>query len=115
MTESPIDQIRARAVEAQVIEVLRTVYDPEIPVNIVELGLVYDCRVESLPGGGHKAVVHFTLTAQGCGMGPAIAMDARRRIESLPGVVEADVRVVWDPPWHQSMISPEGRRQLGLE
>jgi probable FeS assembly SUF system protein SufT len=93
---------------------LRNVYDPEIPVNIVELGLVYDLKIEPLPAGGSNVQVAMTLTAQGCGMGPSIAMDAQRRIESLPGVGEAHVRVVWDPPWNPNMISPEGRAKLGM-
>ncbi len=94
---------------------LRNVYDPEIPVNIVELGLVYDLKIEPLPeGGGSNVQVAMTLTAQGCGMGPSIAMDAQRRIEALPGVGEAHVRVVWDPPWNPNMISPEGRAKLGM-
>lgn len=92
---------------------LKNVYDPEIPVNIVDLGLVYDLRIEPAPSGS-KVYVAMTLTAQGCGMGPSIAMDARRRIESLPGVAEADVEVVWDPPWNPQMISPEGREKLGM-
>jgi probable FeS assembly SUF system protein SufT len=93
---------------------LRNVYDPEIPVNIVDLGLVYDLKIESLATGGSNVQVAMTLTAQGCGMGPSIAMDAQRRIESLPGVGEAHVRVVWDPPWNPNMISPEGRAKLGM-
>ncbi len=93
---------------------LRNVYDPEIPVNIVDLGLVYDLSVEPLAEGGSNVQVAMTLTAQGCGMGPSIAMDAQRRIEALPGVGEAHVRVVWDPPWNPNMISPEGRAKLGM-
>jgi probable FeS assembly SUF system protein SufT len=93
---------------------LRNVYDPEIPVNIVELGLVYDLKIEALPEGASNVQVAMTLTAQGCGMGPSIAMDAQRRIEALPGVAEAHVRVVWDPPWNPNMISPEGRAKLGM-
>lgn len=92
---------------------LKNVYDPEIPVNIVDLGLVYDLRIEPSDAGS-RVFVAMTLTAQGCGMGPSIAMDARRRIESLPGVDEADVQVVWDPPWNPQMISPEGREKLGM-
>lgn len=99
--------------ESMVWDELKNVYDPEIPVNIVDLGLVYDMRIES-GEGGKKIFVAMTLTAQGCGMGPSIAMDARRRIESLPGVEEADVQVVWDPPWNPQMISPEGREKLGM-
>jgi probable FeS assembly SUF system protein SufT len=93
---------------------LRNVYDPEIPVNIVDLGLVYDMTIEPLAAGGSNVQVAMTLTAQGCGMGPSIAMDAQRRLEALPGVGEAHVRVVWDPPWNPNMISPEGRAKLGM-
>jgi probable FeS assembly SUF system protein SufT len=100
--------------EEQVWDELRNVYDPEIPVNIVDLGLVYDMRVEALPSGGNNVQVQMTLTAQGCGMGPTIAMDAQRRLEALPGVEEAHVQVVWDPPWNPNMISPEGKAKLGM-
>jgi len=93
---------------------LRNVYDPEIPVNIVDLGLVYDLRIEPLLEGGSSVQVAMTLTAQGCGMGPSIAMDAQRRLEVLPGIGKAHVRVVWDPPWNPNMISPEGRARLGM-
>jgi probable FeS assembly SUF system protein SufT len=89
---------------------LKQVYDPEIPVNVVDLGLIYDMRIE-----GRNVHVKMTLTAPGCGMGPSIAMDAQRRIESLPGVEAADVQVVWDPPWSPHMISPEGKARLGME
>ena len=94
--------------------VLKTCFDPEIPVNIVDLGLVYDMALEPLPTGGHKVFVKMTLTAPGCGMGPTIARDAQQKILSLNGVEDAAVEVVWDPPWHQSMISGEGRKILGL-
>ena len=93
---------------------LKNVFDPEIPVNIVDLGLIYDLQIEPTPRGRSKVAVKMTLTAQGCGMGPAIAMDAQRRIEQLPGVEEADVQVVWDPPWSPHMISAEGRAKLGM-
>ena len=106
-TDGPVD-------ESMVWDELKNVYDPEIPVNIVDLGLVYDMRLEPVESGGQRVFVAMTLTAQGCGMGPSIAMDARRRIESLPGVEEADVQVVWDPPWNPQMISPEGREKLGM-
>jgi len=94
---------------------LKNVYDPEIPVNIVDLGLVYDMRILPLESGASRVEVKMTLTAQGCGMGGPISMDAKHRIESLPGVEEADVQVVWDPPWNPHMISPEGRAKLGME
>jgi probable FeS assembly SUF system protein SufT len=94
---------------------LKHVYDPEIPVNIVDLGLVYDLRIDPLPDGRSRVEVKMTLTAPGCGMGQTIAMDARHHIENLPGVAEADVQVVWDPPWNPHMISPDGRAKLGME
>jgi probable FeS assembly SUF system protein SufT len=101
--------------EKKVWDTLRTCYDPEIPVNIVDLGLVYDLHIEKLPSGFSRVNVKMTLTAPGCGMGPAIAGDAQQKIMYLDGVEQADVEVVWDPPWHQSMITAEGRRILGLE
>jgi probable FeS assembly SUF system protein SufT len=100
--------------EEEVWEQLRTVYDPEIPVNIVDLGLVYDCQVVTSPDSGTRVDVKMTLTAPGCGMGPAIAQDARYKILTIPGVDEADVELVWDPPWNQHMISEAGKMKLGL-
>ncbi len=94
---------------------LRSCFDPEIPVNIVDLGLIYDCGVRSLPDGGHKAVVRFTLTAQGCGMGQFLKEDIKKRLLAVPGVREVDIELVWDPPWNQSMISTSAKQQLGIE
>ena len=93
---------------------LRKVYDPEIPVNIVDLGLVYSMDVEKKEDSSYKVNVAMTLTAPGCGMGPAIAEDAKGKILLVPGVGDADVRITWDPPWNQSMISEEGKMKLGL-
>jgi len=93
---------------------LKKVYDPEIPVNIVDLGLVYSMDIEPLAAGGHHVNVSMTLTAPGCGMGPAIAEDARSKVLVVPGVSSADVRLVWEPAWNQSMISEEGKMRLGL-
>lgn len=94
---------------------LRNVYDPEIPVNIVDLGLVYSLEVEPRPEtGGFRVSVQMTLTAPGCGMGPAIADDAKGKLLLVPGVDDAEVALVWDPPWNQGMISEEGKMQLGL-
>jgi probable FeS assembly SUF system protein SufT len=95
-------------------EQLKSVYDPEIPVNIVDLGLVYSCDSEEQADGTHMVDIKMTLTAPGCGMGPVIADDARSKIMSLPGVSEATVDIVWDPPWNQDMISEEGKMVLGL-
>ena len=93
---------------------LRMVFDPEIPVNIVDLGLVYSMDVSKLEEGGFKVDVAMTLTAPGCGMGPAIAEDAKGKILLVPGVSTADVRITWEPAWNQSMISEEGKMKLGL-
>jgi len=101
--------------EKGVWEVLKTCYDPEIPVNIVDLGLVYDMVIEPVASGNSRLSVKMTLTAPGCGMGGVIARDAQEKLLMLDGVETADVDIVWDPPWHQSMISAEGRRILGLE
>jgi probable FeS assembly SUF system protein SufT len=94
---------------------LKSCFDPEIPVNIVDLGLVYDLNVEKTPDGGHALEVKMTLTAPGCGMGPVIAEDARQKIAALPTVRSAKVHIVWDPAWTPQMISAEGRQKLGLE
>ena len=101
--------------EKLVWDALKTCYDPEIPVNIVDLGLVYDMHLEPLPAGNSLVSVKMTLTAPGCGMGATIAGDAQQKLLGLPGVEEAVVEIVWDPPWHQSMITEEGRKILGLE
>jgi probable FeS assembly SUF system protein SufT len=101
--------------EKLVWDTLKTCYDPEIPVNIVDLGLVYDMHIDLLPEGRNAVAVKMTLTAPGCGMGTVIAGDAQQKLLTLPGVDEASVEIVWDPPWHQSMITAEGRKILGLE
>ncbi len=101
--------------EKAVWDALKSCYDPEIPVNIVDLGLVYDLAVETTASGRHQVEVKMTLTAPGCGMGPMIAEDARSKIAALSGVESARVHLVWDPPWTPDMISEEGRQTLGLE
>ncbi len=100
--------------EEQVLDALRTVYDPEIPANIVDLGLVYLAAVEPLPEGGWRATVRMTLTAPGCGVGPMILEDARSRVAAIPGVVQADVDLVFEPPWDPSRMSEAARLQLGF-
>jgi len=92
---------------------LKTCYDPEIPVNIVDLGLIYSMEIKPQEGG-NLVEVKMTLTAPGCGMGPSIASDAQRKILSVPGVTDAQVDVVWDPPWSADRISPEGKSKLGM-
>ncbi len=93
---------------------LKTCFDPEIPVNIVDLGLVYQCQVTPLPEGGKKVDVKFTLTAPGCGMGEVLKTDMKSKILSLAGVKDVDVEVVFDPPWDQSMMSDAVKLQLGF-
>lgn len=92
---------------------LKQVFDPEIPVDIVNLGLVYDCGLEE-EDGKTVAKVKMTLTAPGCGMGPVIAADAQARIMTIDGIEDAHVDLVWDPPWNQDMISEEGKMKLGM-
>mgnify|MGYP005673805777 FL=1 len=102
--------------EALIWEAMRGCFDPEIPVNIVDLGLIYDLQTyESDMEGMYTVSVKMTLTAQGCGMGPVIAEDAKKNIEALSAVSNAKVEIVWDPPWTPHMISKAGREQLGLD
>jgi probable FeS assembly SUF system protein SufT len=100
--------------QAPLWEALKSVFDPEIPVNIVDLGLVYSLEIHEREEGGNKITMDMTLTAPGCGMGPAIAEDAKMRLETVAGVNEAEVEIVWDPPWNQDMITEEGKMVLGL-
>jgi probable FeS assembly SUF system protein SufT len=102
------------SVEDQVWQQLRSCFDPEIPVNIVELGLIYDCHVDALADGRNRAVVRFTLTSSGCGMGQFLKEDIRKKLLSIPEIYEADVELVWEPAWNQSMISPGAKQQLGI-
>ena len=95
-------------------EALAGCYDPEIPVNIVDLGLIYDLQISG-EEKARKVAVKMTLTAQGCGMGPVIAEDAKTRIEALTNVNKVSVDIVWDPPWNPKMMSAEGKKILGLE
>jgi metal-sulfur cluster biosynthetic enzyme len=97
------------ATKEEVYEVLQTCYDPEIPVNIVDLGLIYDVAVND-----ETVAVKMTLTAPGCGMGGMIANDARQKILTLPGVIDATVDLVWDPPWDPSLMSDEAKQKLGI-
>ncbi len=100
--------------ETKLWDQLRKCYDPEIPVNIVDLGLVYDLAIRPVATGGSRIEVKMTLTAPGCGMGTAIASDARHKLQGVSGVSEADVQLVWDPPWNAEMMSDAGKRALGM-
>jgi len=107
----PVDQ---PPTEEEIREKLKLVYDPEIPVNIVDLGLVYNTDIQPAGDGIYTVHIDMTLTAPGCGMGPMIADDAKQRILELPGIARAEAEIVWDPPWNQEMISEEGKMILGL-
>tara|TARA_Y100001970_G_C14225299_1_gene855267 strand:- start:2013 stop:2564 length:552 start_codon:yes stop_codon:yes gene_type:complete len=99
--------------EQQVWDQLRTVYDPEIPVNIVELGLIYDLNITK-NNDGNYIKVKMTLTAPGCGMGPVIAQDAEQKIRTIPGVKDVLVEIVWEPVWNRDMMTDEAKLQLGM-
>jgi len=100
--------------EEEIWQALKTCYDPEIPVNIVDLGLVYDCHVVDTDEGGNHVDIVMTLTAPGCGMGPFIVEDVRRKVLSVANVTDVHVELVFDPPWDRSMMSDEARLQLGM-
>lgn len=100
--------------EEQIWHQMKQVYDPEIPVDIVNLGLIYDCAIDEADPEEVKVHVKMTLTAPGCGMGPVIAADAQARIMTLDNIGEAEVEVVWEPAWNQDMISEEGKMKLGM-
>jgi probable FeS assembly SUF system protein SufT len=110
-TSGPVTQ---EALEKQVWDALKTCYDPEIPVNIVDLGLIYDCHLTPAGENNFKADVKMTLTAPGCGMGPALAQDVQSKLLNLEPIAEANVELVWDPPWNQNMMTEAAKLQLGL-
>jgi len=95
-------------------EQMKGCYDPEIPINIVDLGLVYECDVAQEDDGGRVVSVKMTLTAPGCGMGEVLVADVREKVEVIPTVKRADVELVFDPPWNQSMMSEAARLQTGM-
>jgi probable FeS assembly SUF system protein SufT len=103
-----------KTTEEQAWDQLRTCFDPEIPVNIVDLGLVYALALSPVEGGGNKVDVKFTLTAPGCGMGDVLREDIKGKLLTIPGVTEADVQVVFDPPWSLQMMSDAAKLQLGM-
>ncbi len=101
-------------VEKLVWEQMRGCYDPEIPINIVDLGLVYECRVESQEGGDRRVFVTMTLTAPGCGMGEVLVLDIKEKVELIPTVTEASVELTFDPPWNMGMMSDAAKLQTGM-
>lgn len=99
--------------EEEIWNVLHTCYDPEIPVNIVDLGLVYNCEIKD-KNDGVEILIQMTLTAPGCGMGPVIADEVKQKLSSLSGAKSVDVELVWEPQWNQDMMSDAAKLQLGL-
>jgi probable FeS assembly SUF system protein SufT len=106
-TGGPVD-------EQQVWDKLRTCYDPEIPINIVELGLIYECKIVSLPDGGNRVDIKMTLTAPGCGMGVFLQQDVINKVRTVPNVTDVNVEIVFDPPWNHSMMSEAAKLQSGM-
>ena len=98
----------------RVIETLKTVFDPEIPVNVVDLGLIYVCEAHPLADGGHRVEIKMSMTAPGCGMGDVLKGDARTKVLALAGVTEVDIEIVWEPPWDASRMSEAAQLQLGM-
>jgi probable FeS assembly SUF system protein SufT len=113
-TAAPSGPLTQEQLEKKVWESLKTCYDPEIPVNIVDLGLIYDCHLTPIGENNFKADVKMTLTAPGCGMGPVLAQDVQNKLISLEPIDEANVELVWDPPWNQGMMTEAAKLQLGL-
>ena len=99
---------------SRVVEALQNVFDPEIPVNVVELGLIYRCEEEQLPDGGRLITIDMSMTAPGCGMGDILQIDAANAVRKVPGVDDVEVTLVWDPPWDMNRMSEAARLQLGL-
>lgn len=114
----PMPELPAGATDADVEKLvwdqLRTCFDPEIPINIVDLGLVYDCQLTANEDGTRAVAVRMTLTAPGCGMGEVLVADVRDKLKLIPTVRNADVELVFDPPWNQSMMSESARLQTGM-
>jgi probable FeS assembly SUF system protein SufT len=110
-TGAPVSQ---ENLEKEIWNQLRSCYDPEIPVNIVDLGLIYDCHLAPSGDSSFRVDVKMTLTAPGCGMGPMLAQDVQNRLLSLEGVDDVAVELVWDPPWNQAMMTEAAKLQLGL-
>lgn len=113
--KNPLDDLPQDAsIEEKIWAQMHTVFDPEIPVNVVDLGLIYNCKIENLADETHHVFIQMTLTAPGCGMGPVIAGDVKRKILLIPGVSEATIDIVFDPPWDRDKMSDTAKLQLGL-
>ena len=95
-------------------EAMKQVDDPELGINVVDLGLIYRCQAQPLDGGGQRVAIEMSMTAPGCGMGDVLREEARARVQALPGVAEVEVELVWEPPWDPSRMSEAARLQLGL-
>ena len=106
--------VTTESLEKEIWNQLKTCYDPEIPVNIVDLGLIYDCHLSPLGDNSYKADVKMTLTAPGCGMGPVLAQDVQNKLISLEGIEDVNVELVWEPQWNQNMMTEAAKLQLGL-
>lgn len=108
------EELNNATVEELVWSVMKTCYDPEIPVNIVDLGLIYECSLVELKDNAYQAHIKMTLTAPGCGMGPTIAAEVKHKIEEIPRVQEANIEIVFDPPWNHTMMSDAAKLELGM-
>jgi len=109
------DEAPGGAVNEQLLwDQMRTCYDPEIPINIVDLGLIYECTVGTRPEGGKRVDVRMTLTAPGCGMGEFLAADVRNKLLQVPNVADVNVELTFDPPWSQEMMSEAARLETGM-
>jgi len=111
MGDSPIDKIRQEALRAEIIETLRTIYDPEMPVNVYDLGLIYDIEIAS----GDRVHIRMTLTSPGCPVAGSLVEEVERKVRAVPGVSGVVVELVWDPPWSPERMSEAARLQLGLD
>jgi probable FeS assembly SUF system protein SufT len=110
----PAESARVQFSEKLVWDQLKTVFDPEIPVNVVDLGLIYSCQITPVEGG-NKIEISMTMTAPGCGMGDVLKNDIERKLSQLPEVKEVHVNIVFDPPWHPGLMTDAAKLQLGLD
>ena len=115
LADAAITRVDGAFTEEMVWEQLKTVYDPEIPVNIVDLGLIYACSIADLESGGRKIAIKMSMTAPGCGMGNVLKADVESKLARLPEVKEVQVEVLFDPPWNPSRMSEAAKLKLGLD